>query len=655
MKPISLFLATCLLSLAVIAQNSVLTVNVRGNVNREVIVDGTRYTVQVDINNVNTQNPPIVVNNLLAGQHTIRIVNEANRQNDYVYYFTTRNGYDMTIQVNNNGTIRTSETASGVVNNIPVYRDPMTTANFNKLLLQVRNKRRGIDRQNTVKNAFSVTGNYFSSNQARQLIQYVNSQSSRFDLAKLAYPLITDPNNFNQVADLLYSQAKQNELEEYIVYYNSNNQNGQGNTYRTPMSTTAFNNLYRNAGQQYSSTQRRTYISNAFANQDYYFTTAQAMKLIGLVSDDASRLFLAKASFRGITDPENFSNVNTLLYTQTSRNELAVFVRNYNDNNSQTSRVPWTDAYYNNVYKQAQQKWSTALRVTYLNGIFSNTSNFYTANQARQLILLVNGENERLQLAKSAYRGLSYASDYTQLNDLFSYQSSRNELSAYANAYNNGNTNTETGRTLWTDYYYNNVYTTAQQRSPSSTRVSYLAEIFANPSNYYTVEQAKQLIRLVNGESDRLQLAKSAYRGLSNFSDFSQMNDLFSYQSSRSEFAVYVSSYQSGNPIVYRHMAMADEDFRTVYRNVQNEWLPFAKMTALQGIFNNNDYYFTSTQARQLIQLVSSETNRLELAKLAYGNVVDPENFTQLYDLLSLQSSRDELATYVKSYAGLGQ
>ncbi|HSU29187.1 MAG TPA: DUF4476 domain-containing protein, partial [Chitinophagaceae bacterium] len=315
----------------------------------------------------------------------------------------------------------------------------------------------------------------------------------------------------------------------------------------TPMSATAFNKLYNSASQQYSSVQKRTYISNAFASLNNYFTTAQAMKLIVLVNDDASRLFLAKSSFRGITDPENFSNVNSLLYTQSSRNELAVYVSNYNNSNSQTGRVAWTASYFNTIYY------------------------------------------------------------------------------------------------------------TAQQKLPSSTRVSYLAEIFSNSSSYYSVDQAKQLIRLVNGESDRLQLAKSAYRGLSNFSDYTQMNDLFSYQSSRNEFAAYVNSYQSGNPIVYRHLAMADEDFRTLYRNVQNEWLPFAKMQALQGIFNNNDYFFTSTQARQLIQLVSAEANRLALAKLAYGNVVDPENFNQLSDLLSLQASRDELATYVKTYAGIGQ
>jgi len=543
MKPILLFIAATLLAVSVFAQNSTLTIRARGEGYREIFVDGNRYTLQKDINDINNMSTPIVLNNLQQGEHTVRVVFDDNRQNDYVSRFTLRAGYDMTITISSNGTIRTSENLHQLNETTPgtttAYHAPMSSTNFNNLLSQIRYQR-SYQKQALVENAFEDPNNYFTSAQASQLIRNVYSQSARFELAKQAYPKVTDPANFTQVSGLLYSQSKRNELNEYISTYAASDSGVDH--FRNAMAENEFNRIYRNARQQYPFSQQRVYISNAFANPNNYFTTAQAIQLISLQNDESSRLFLAKAAYRGITDPENFSQVNSLLYSPSSRNELSVYIRTYNRNDPQS------------------------------------------------------------------------------------------------------------GKNIWTDYYFNTVYNEAQRKYPSSARLAYLSDILSNTGNYYTIEQAKQLIRLMSGETDRLQLAKTAYRGLSDYTEYTQFNDLFSYQSSRNELAAYAKSYQTGSPITYRHIAMADEEFRTVYRSVQSEWLPLGKYTALQNIFNNESYYFTSTQARQLIQLLSSETNRLELAKLAYGNIVDPENFNQVSDLLVSQSSKDALSAYVNSH-----
>jgi hypothetical protein len=39
----------------------------------------------------------------------------------------------------------------------------------------------------------------------------------------------------------------------------------------------------------------------------------------------------------------------------------------------------------------------------------------------------------------------------------------------------------------------------------------------------------------------------------------------------------------------------------------------------------------------------------LNLAKLAFDNIVDQQNFRQLYDLFDSQSSKDELDNYIKT------
>ena len=96
---------------------------------------------------------------------------------------------------------------------------------------------------------------------------------------------------------------------------------------------------------------------------------------------------------------------------------------------------------------------------------------------------------------------------------------------------------------------------------------------------------------------------------------------------------------------------MSATNFNTLYSNVKNTWGFGAKMSRLTEIFNNESNYFTVAQAKQLIELVSSETNRLELAKSSYSNITDTQNFNLMYDVLTSQTSRNELASYVNTYS----
>jgi hypothetical protein len=96
---------------------------------------------------------------------------------------------------------------------------------------------------------------------------------------------------------------------------------------------------------------------------------------------------------------------------------------------------------------------------------------------------------------------------------------------------------------------------------------------------------------------------------------------------------------------------MSSTSFNTLYNNVKNTWGFGAKMSELTEIFDNESYYFTVAQAKQLIQLVSSESNRLQLAKSAYGNITDPQNFNLMFEVLTSQSSKNELSTFVNTYS----
>lgn len=57
--------------------------------------------------------------------------------------------------------------------------------------------------------------------------------------------------------------------------------------------------------------------------------------------------------------------------------------------------------------------------------------------------------------------------------------------------------------------------------------------------------------------------------------------------------------------------------------------------------------YFNSAQVRDLLQLFSFETNKLELAKSAYSRTIDKANYFTVNDVFSYTSSKDELSCFI--------
>jgi hypothetical protein len=554
-------------------------------------------------------------------------------------------------------------------------RTAMSDANFNALLQDVRNQWMVGAKMSTLNEAFANTYNYFTAYQVRQLIQLIDAESNRLQLSKAAYRTIVDPNNIQQVYDLLRTQSSKNELADYIAYYNTQNvvntNTVNNNQNRTPLSDASFNALLQDVQNQWQAGAKMKAINNAFTDINNYFTASQVRQLIQLIDSESNRLQLAKAAYRGITDPNNINQIYDLFNTQASRNELAAYINTYNANaaanntvvnNPYGSRTPMSDASFNALIRDVQNQWQAGAKMTTINNAFTNTNNYFTTYQVRQLIQLIDEESNRLQLAKAAYRGITDPNNMSQIYDLFSTQASRDELAAYIASYNRNNQSSNNNvvansqnKTPMSDASFRALYDDIQRQWIPGSKLNALTNAFANPNNYFTSSQAKQLIQLTSDETNRLQLAKASYRNITDPVNFSQLYDLFSIRANRESLEAYVANFSSNNANQISgntgtKTPMSNADFNAIYRNIQNQWIPGAKMTALRNTFMNPDYYLTTAQAKQLIQLERDEVDRLELAKLSYRNITDRENFPQLYDILNSRASRDELARYVRDF-----
>ncbi|MBA3985112.1 MAG: DUF4476 domain-containing protein [Flavobacteriales bacterium] len=57
--------------------------------------------------------------------------------------------------------------------------------------------------------------------------------------------------------------------------------------------------------------------------------------------------------------------------------------------------------------------------------------------------------------------------------------------------------------------------------------------------------------------------------------------------------------------------------------------------------------FFSSSQIKELMHLLSFESSKLEFAKLAFEKVIDPENYYMVVQSLTFSSSKRELTQYV--------
>lgn len=566
MKQLFTLVSSTMITLAASAQVSTVTINVTGNREKLVLVDGVTYTATASAA-ANTNIGVITLTNLAAGQHSLEIRSTvaSNRRNtNNSTTFNLRTGYDMTITVGNGGNVQTAETRIRNRGGRGQAVVPMTDANFNTLYRSVQAARSANTKRTTINTAFTTSANRFTSYQVAQLLQLVASESYRLQLAKAVYAKVTDPASFTQVADLLRSTSARAELNAYISA-NPNNNNSTG-----------YNN-----------------------NTNY---------------------------------PTG--------------------------NNYPRSTTPMSDESFRSLLSTVQNAYVSE-KVAAIRAAFANTYNSFTVYQAKQLILQTGDESARLELAKAAIPAITDRANFATLYDLFQMQYNRDALGVSIDAYNRSMGTTTTGNAGYTTPMSNNefaaLYNNIQGMWQVQGKYDAVKSSFSGAS-YFTSSQAAQLLRLISSESMRLELAKLSVRTITDLSNFSQVYDLFSSSSMRNELQVYVNanggtgSNGSYTGTTY-HTPLTDEAFTTLYTNIQKQWIPGAKMSALRTTFlASSTTYVTTAQARQLILLVSDEANRLELAKASYRLITDPTNFTQLYDVLASQASRDQLAEYVRTF-----
>jgi hypothetical protein len=124
-----------------------------------------------------------------------------------------------------------------------------------------------------------------------------------------------------------------------------------------------------------------------------------------------------------------------MFYTQSNRDELNDFiVSNGGNANTASYKMPMSDASFTQIYNKARSHFFQKNTLNEIRTAVSNTSNNFTTDQIRQLLLLAKTDADKLALAKLAYPRVVDSINYSQLLDLFTIQSNRTELDIFIRA-----------------------------------------------------------------------------------------------------------------------------------------------------------------------------------------------------------------------------
>jgi hypothetical protein len=179
-------------------------------------------------------------------------------------------------------------------------------------------------------------------------------------------------------------------------------------------------------------------------------------------------------------------------------------------------------------------------------------------------------------------------------------------------------------------------------------------------TDYFTIDQISQMLSLVNSESTRLELAKTAYMVSADPANYRQLYPLFTNTYYSNGLDEYVRLQANNNGIINGGVTTTGRTLLTSYaynrllQDLNANNYQSGKYEIIRNAFANNGYAFTTEQVRQLLGSINSEPDRLYLAKQSYVTISDPANFSTLLTLFGSQSNRADLNAYIINNGGVG-
>jgi hypothetical protein len=395
------------------------------------------------------------------------------------------------------------------------------------------------------------------------------------------------------------------------------------------MSEEDFERLSRSVRSKLLQPSRVSSLRSTFNTPTNFFTTDQIGQLIAYVNSEPTRLDLAKAAYARVIDSANYRTLYDLFRNESLRSELDFFLRN-------TTITPGATTGSGTSAITIPVTTDTAAK-TRTNAKAGSNRDENAASKSS-----THADNKEAVGSKAGVE----ADASPIANERRTAGREKVEKATATPAYNN--------RPPVSNRSFNQLVRRVKNQRGQQAKVTVLKNAFESGSNYYTTVQLRQLLTPVAAEADRLVLAKLAYPRTADTANFKNLYDLLKDRYSQLELDHFVRFGNVGTTVTtdaanskYAHRAAISEtDYANLDLKVRFHLRQANTIADIRKAFTSN-HYFTAEQIRQWLNLVTAESDRLALAKLAYLRISNPNTFTSLYDLFPSQESKDELDRYM--------
>ncbi len=300
--------------------------------------------------------------------------------------------------------------------------------------------------------------NCLSASQVKQITILFFADQDKLEFAKAAYKNTVDKENFYDVYDAFAYFSTVFRLHDYVTAQRTQNNNYSNYTntvtvdypaYMYPDYTAYFgvtgcnypmdeNSFYTSySGYKLS---KMVENSKAVAIKDFInancLSTAQIMKLASILTMESYRLDVLKNAYLRAYDRGNFSYADQLLTSSNYKLDLANYIK------GNTTTTTTTTIVTNSNTCVVSSTDLNDIKNTINNSSFDNTKitvgkqalsakKCFTVSQIKEILALYSFESSKLEMAKYAYDYCSDKSNYYQVNDVFSFSSSKDDLTKY--------------------------------------------------------------------------------------------------------------------------------------------------------------------------------------------------------------------------------
>ncbi len=94
--------------------------------------------------------------------------------------------------------------------------------------------------------------------------------------------------------------------------------------------------------------------------------------------------------------------------------------------------------------------------------------------------------------------------------------------------------------------------------------------------------------------------------------------------------------------------AMTVQQFERFKTSLKSESFDETRMNIAKQVLSTN--FVTTAQVKEVLGFFSFESNKLDMAKYAYKNTIDKNEYYTVGDVFSFSSNKDELMEYIRNY-----